>query len=486
VPMSRFVTAELAASNVVSDKVVAADPEPEVKPEDKPAEDEAPKVEGEAAPERSATTGIATGAVNAEEIRALEITRQEEIRKAVRTAKLDEAFADGLVKGKNTLDEARALIFKEMEKRTENKTSNQRVEVGNMDTVNARSEAAVRGLLHRYNPDKYKLQPGDGNFRQDSMVDLARNFLAAEGVRGVFDMTRSEIAKRALHSTSDFPNVLANTANKALRDAYQGAPNTYAPFVSPKSVKDFKEVSSVQLGNGGKLEQVNEHGEYQRTTLAESAEKYKVEKYGLVLGKTYELMVNDDLGAFTRVPAQLGVRAREKENEIFWGLIIANQVMLEDGLAMFHATHGNLTASGTAISVASLGVARKSLRLMKDLEGELLNLTPKYLVVPPSIETVADQFVSQVTPSQGSEVNPFANRLQVISEPRLEAASAIAWYAMAGKEQVPMAEMALIDGQGPEMFVREGFDIDGMELKIRHIFGMRVVDYRGFYKNAGA
>lgn len=450
--------------------------------------DDAPAADETEESERSAkTVETATATVDAEKIRKEEQTRHEEIRKAVRVAQLDEKFADDILKNpKMSVVDARAAIFQELEKRTETTTRNQRVEVKSMEQLELRRAAAVRGLLNRFDAQKYKLEQGDGEFSQGSLIDTARHMLSLEGVKEAYTMPRSEVAKRALMSSSDFPYVLANVANKVLREAYQGAPNTYEPFTAMRSVKDFKEVSSVTLGNGGKLQAMTEHGEYKRTSISESAQKYSVTKYGVIVGRTYELMVNDDLGAFTTIAQKLGTRAKEKENEVFWNLIINNQVMLEDGLALFHATHANLTASGTAISVASLGVARTSLRLQRDLEGELLNLNPKYLVVPAAKETIAQQFISQISPIQGADVNVFANKLQVITEPRLDAASGVSWYAAVDKGQLQIGEMALIDGQGPEIMVKEGWDVDGMETKIRHNFGMAIVDFRGIYKNAGA
>jgi len=481
------------AAEKVEDKKEVEAPAVEAKPEESkveevPAPEAAEKVEDKKeveAPAVEAKPEESSRSLDADAIRKQEIERQDTIRKSVRIAGLDEAFADTLVSNGVAVEQARSSIFEELEKRTGKPTKNQNVEVRDMDQRQLRRDAAVRALLHRFHPEKYKLQDGDREFRQGSVIDLARKVISMEGESKAFDMSRTEVARRALHSTSDFPEILANTANKSLRDAYEGAPNTYAPLVRQKNVSDFKEISSVQLGNGGKLMAVNEHGEYKRTTVEESAEKYRVQKYGLILGKTLELIVNDDLDAFTRIPAQLGVRAREKENEIFWGLIIANAAMA-DGIAYFHASHGNLTGVGTAISVASLGVGRAAMRLQTDLEGELMNVSPRYLVVPAAKETLAQQFLATTQPTQGSEVNPFSASMQIIVEPRLDAASGVSWYMAADKAQLAVGEMALLDGAGPEIFTREGFEIDGMEMKLRYIFGMKLIEHRAMYKNAGA
>lgn len=432
--------------------------------------------------ETPSTPAQTTSAPSADEVRAQEIARQQEIRTAVRLAGLEESVADEFVgNAKMTADDARKEIFKRLEAKQPT-TNNQRFEVKDMDTKQLRKEAAVRAILHRADPTKYEMKNGDSEIGRGSLIDMARNFLHMEGVRDAYSMSKNEVAKRALHHSSDFAEVLANVSNKSLADGYAEAPGTFDPFVKAKSVSDFKEITSVEVSNGGSLEKVRESGEYKRTTLKESAEKYKVEKFGLIIGKTWELMVNDDLGAFTDIPGKLGRRARELENETFWNMILSNPVMAETGEALFSAAHGN-KQNTTAIAIASLGVAREKMRLMKDLDGKkLAGITPSYLVVPAALETLAEQFITQVTPNENGKVNPFANKLKLITEPLLDASSASAWYVMADKMKVAMAEMARLDGKGPEIFVREGFDVDGMEVKIRYVFGMKVLNYRGFFR----
>ena len=464
-------------------------PEEGEKPEgEKPAEEEKP-VEGEKPSEEPAAPSQEESARALEQGRQEEATRQAEIRKAVKLAGLSEEIAERLaVNPKVTLDQARAEIFKELEKNTSTRTFNShQIEEKSMEQKLARRKAITNALLHRMNPGQYKLGEGENVFVHGSVLDLARKVLSMEGVSNVNDLSRSELVRRALHSTSDFPEILANTAGKALRDAYEGAPNTYSPFVTQRIVEDFKQVTSLQLSNGGRLEKVNEHGEYKRTTVNESAEKYVVEKFGLILGRTYELMMNDDLDAFTRIPAQLGIRVREKENQVFWSLIIANQVMMEDNKALFHVDHNNLVTPGTAISVASMGTIRSKMRLQKDLDGELMNLAASYLVIPAALETIADQFLSQnLLANQSNQINPFAGKLTPVVEPLLDAASATAWFMVASQAALRSAEHAVRPGGAPEVFVKDGWDVDGSEFKIRHEFGMRIVDYRGWQKNLGA
>lgn len=422
-----------------------------------------------------------------EEIRAAEHLRGEEIRKQVRLANLPETFADELLRdGKLSAQDAGQRVFAELEKRSSNKTMNQRVEVNGMDQRALRRQAAVRGLMHRFDSDKHKLKhDGDQEFRHDSLLDLARSILHAEGVQNVLGMSRTQVAERALHSTSDFSAILADTANLTLRDGYDSVPNTYEAFTRQKSVGDFRDITSVEISNGGRLEQVNEHGEYRRTSLVEGAEKYKLTKFGIVIGKTFELIVNDKLGALTDIPRRLGIRAREKENEVFWNLIISNPIM-SDGFRFFSAEHGNLAAAA-AISTTTVGAARASMRVQRDLDGELISgMAPQWLVAPAALETTVDQFLAPLSPVVQTEINPFRGKLTPMIEPRLDANSVASYYLFADKARRAIAEMSKLDGRGPEIFTREGFDIDGMETKIRYIFGMGLIDWRGAYKNGPA
>jgi putative ubiquitin-RnfH superfamily antitoxin RatB of RatAB toxin-antitoxin module len=451
----------------------------------------APTTEGE--PAASSPAAVTEGERGAkptiqtpEEIQAIELKRGIEIRKAVRVAGLEEKLADGYVEQKLTVEQARAAIFGELEKKSnEVRTNNNlRVEGAGMEQQIARREAATRILLNQFDSSKFATKDGDNEMRAHGILGMARKILAMEGVRNAYDMTPRELSERALHSSSDFPKVLENIANKSLQQAYEQAASTFMPFVSETSVADFKQISSVRLSDGGTLQKVNEHGEFKRGTLVETGEKYAVETYGLIIGATRKLLMNDDLGAFTKIPASLGMRAKQKENELFWAIILSNPVMAEDGNALFHASHGNL-GTAAAIAIASLGEGRAKMRSLLDLDKQPINLSASYLVVPTALETVADQFVSQVTPTENGKVNPFAGRLQVIAEPRLDAGSATAWYLMSDKSKIAMVELARIDGQGPKISVREGFDIDGMETKIAYDFGMKALDYRGFFKNAG-
>ena len=111
-------------------------------------------------------------------------------------------------------------------------------------------------------------------------------------------------------------------------------------------------------------------------------------------------------------------------------------------------------------------------------------MTPASLVVPPELETTAEKLLSAVQAAKTGDVNPFST-LGLIVEPRLT--SATAWYVVADTTTIDGLEYAYLEGApGPQTETRQGFDVDGLEIKLRLDFGAGFVDWRGWYKNAGA
>jgi phage major head subunit gpT-like protein len=435
---------------------------------------------------------------------AMERARVQGIRSACLAARLPRSFEDELITKGVALVDAQSRVFDELRKREDPNprvpevNSGSSVMVGDDPLVHKRA-SIERALCHRIDPQNFKLGENDREYRGLSLMDVAEIFLRARGVR-LTGMTSSERAAMALglsgrggmHTTSDFPLLLADVANKVLRAAYEEAPQTWRPIARPVNLTDFKASKQLQVGEAPQLLEVLEHGEFTAGTITEAREQIQLKTYGRLFAITRQSLINDDTGAFGQLPAAFGRSARTLENTLAWAQITSNPTM-GDSVALFDAAgHANYTASGTAISVDSLGVARKALRNQKGLDGATpLNLTARYLIVPAAKETIADQFVTQITPAQGTNVNPFTaggrTPLTVIVEPMLDATSATAWYMATDAASLPILLYGTLDGQGgPTIEQRIGFEVDGVQIKCRHDIAFKAADWHGIYLNAGA
>lgn len=464
------------------------------------AGDDANKGAGAQAPAGGPTAADVEAARN--EGARLERERATGIRGLVSEAKLDTRFAEEMIAQGVTVEAARQRIedlgkWGEKNKGLAPNGTNRPetdIRAGDLDARITMRSAMEAAILNRFDPQRYTLagdHPGR-EYRAMSLFDIARESVEALGLK-TRGMSRMEIAAYALnlrgfHSSSDFPLITANVLGKTLRDAYDTAPRTFVPLGRRATLPDYKEVSRVQFGDAPELKRVLPGDEYTYGTIGEGAEKYKLFKYGRIFAVTREMIINDDLDALARVPMLFGRSAADLESDLFWNVVIANAA-LADGFDLFSTEHANIDATGAVISVASLGAGRAAMRKQKSVDGkQRINVAAKFLVVPAALETKADQFVSTaLLANQANAVNTFAGRLTVVPEPRLDDASEEAWYLWADPGQIDTIEYAYMQGEeGVQVEMQEGFDIDGTKIKARLDFGVKAIDFRGVYKNAGA
>lgn len=448
-----------------------------------------------ATPAAPAPAADTAAAVRADRERSATITDIGR-RSGLPQEQIDTAIADG-----TSVEAFRIRGFDHMSTASEALRTGQgtRAQIIGQGDDEKRGAAIENALLHRYDPRGVQLTDHAREFRGLTLLEIGSECLEARGVktRGMGKheraqamlQMRSEASEIALRSgggmtTSDFPNILANVANKTLRMGYQAAPQTFRPLVRVVTVPDFKPVSRVQLGEAPRLEKVNERGEFKRGKMGDAAEKYAVSTYGKIVAITRQVIINDDLDAFTRIPRSFGVAAANLESDLVWGEITGNPLMA-DGFALFSPEHANLGAGG-AITVDVVGGAREAMRNQKGLDGvTLLNVSPTYLVVPVALETKAEQFLGMIYPTKTADaVTDTMRKLKPISEPRLDAVSKTNFYVFGDPAQIDLIELAYLEGaEGLYTETRMGFDVDGVEVKVRQDVGAKVIDHRGAWRS---
>ncbi|WP_231639422.1 prohead protease/major capsid protein fusion protein [Sphingomonas profundi] len=343
-------------------------------------------------------------------------------------------------------------------------------------------------LFHRMSPRSELADVGRA-YRGMSLLRMAEEHLAASGV-SVRGLTPNEIAERALHSTSDFSNLVGNGLNRRLRAAYDENQPSYRSWARrAPNAPDFRSVDVIQMSAMPDLVKVNEAGEFRYGTASDGKVSYAVVTYGRIIAVTRQLIINDDLRALERITTGFAGSAARLENRTVYAQITSNPTM-PDGKALFHADHGNL-GSG-AISATSLAAMRKDMRLQKGLQSEELNLMPEHLLAPATQEQLAYQFTSsQFVPAKATDVNEFRaggrTALDPIVEAILDGNSTTAWYGVASNAQVDTVEYAYLEGsEGVQMSSRMGFTVDGVEMKASLDFAAAVIDHRGLWKSTGA
>ncbi|MGZ5302517.1 MAG: prohead protease/major capsid protein fusion protein [Bacteroidia bacterium] len=431
--------------------------------------------------------------VNAEQERSLATAaatqRSVDILSACRAANLGADYAETLIKDPAvTIDKARQMIIQKLADNQPAATRSVSVAIIGEDEQVKERKAIEYAMMSRTHPGQYQIGIANNqdstlaaNYRGISVLDAARLLLKQRGI-AVEGFNKQDLYVRSM-STSDFPNLLSNIANKILRKEYEQTPQTFKALAMQQNLPDFKLSNGIQFGGDVTFDEVKEGAEFKYGSLTETVDNWKLSTYGKILKMTRQMIINDDLGAFARIARRIAVGASENESNLFWALITGNVTV--GSAALFHSTHGNLAASGAVLDATSMSAARTAMRRQKGLTTkELIVVNPKYIVVAPEQEMAADQLLTNITPNTAGTVNPFTNAgLQKIVEVRLASPS---WYVFAGNEIESFTYGYLEGNEGLYTEMRYGFESDGVEIKARQDFGVKAWDWRGSYKNPGA
>lgn len=426
--------------------------------------------------------------VRAEAAKA-ERKRASDIRSAVRTAKLDDKFADDLVERGVTIDQAREAIFNKMAEREEGAETRTQ-HGGHLQLGDEDNEKFVRGaglaLCARAGLEKDET---DNEFRGLTLRELARESLRIRGVstRG---MSAMEMIGRAFtHSGGDFSNIVSNVANKSMLKGYEESGETFQAWTATGNLTDFKPASRIDLNAFPSLREVRPGAEYKYATVGDRGETIQLATYGELFSVNRQTIINDDLDAFSRVPRRMGRAAIRTVGDLVYAILTGNPAM-SDGTALFHADHANLLSS-LAITTSSIDAMMAAMAKQKDRDSNAtaLNIMLKYLLVPVALRgtalTVRDS-EKEITASGRTNTTPnwVAGTFDVIADARLDAASTSNWFGAADPAMTDTIEVAYLDGmQSPMLEQREGWSVDGVEFKVRIDAGVKALAWEGLAKN---
>lgn len=353
------------------------------------------------------------------------------------------------------------------------------------DTRRADMQDALTLRLQASSGERVEASAGARRYMGVSLSEMAAEAIGQRSApRTAAD--REDVFRRAFHSTSDFPVILAGAMNARLLANYQTAPAAYRQIARRTSFADFRAHDQIRPSDFPMLQPVTEAGEVKAGVVKDGKkESVRVESYGVRFNLTRQLLVNDNLGAIEQILAQQGVTVALFEDKTFFSMKgTIGPVLNEDAKAVYHADHGNLAASGTAISTASLGVGRTALRKMKRLDGEEMGLAPAVLLVGPDKETEAEMVLAQVLPAQANQVNLFSGRLRVVQSARM---AGNAWELYADPALGSNWTWGLLDGfEAPRVQLENVMGVDGVSFQLLHDFGCGAVDFRYGYRNPGA
>jgi len=318
-------------------------------------------------------------------------------------------------------------------------------------------------------------------------------------------------------STSDFPLLFGDVLYRQLLGNYIPYPITYPSYFRIIDVKDFRTLNLYAIDGGqGLLDQVKEYAPYPETSFVETPYSVSVKKYGRRYGISFEMGIQDDLGAFNDRPLLMALGARRSEE---W---LATTMLVDSNgphATFFSAANKNL-ATGP-LTIDNLQKAFTMLKKQVDRDGHPIVVETVTLVTTPGNEIIALNILNalQIRVNDGVgggsssqflyAENWMKNKVQLVINPYIGYVATNSttepWFLVASPNdtsQRPAFMFAFLRGRRqPQLWVKDpdaillgggdssplegSFDNDAIDYKLRHIFGAAQGDPKFAVASAG-
>ncbi|MBN2445646.1 MAG: Mu-like prophage major head subunit gpT family protein [Phycisphaerae bacterium] len=325
----------------------------------------------------------------------------------------------------------------------------------------------------------------------------------ANGFRGSFRTDIEDVLYHALPdrrhrrelaaagpSTYDLADMLGNVLNRFVVDYFVGLDQAAMRMISAtRPVRDFRQIESYSLTGDMTFKKVAPGGELKHGTLGKEKYTNQADTHGVILSIDRRDIINDDLGAFSRVGQRLGRGGGLTLLDVFWTAFINNATFFKAGFNNYAA------GADTALSSDALTAAKTLFNKLNDPDGKPMNHIPRILLVPPELEGTGKAILnSQLIVMGGTagsvttkpNANIHAGTLDLamareLSNSKYTGYSALKWYVLASPSEVPVIEICFLNGVDRPTVesARADFDVLGINMRAYFDFGVAMQEHRG-------
>ena len=166
-----------------------------------------------------------------------------------------------------------------------------------------------------------------------------------------------------------------DVANKALIAPFQRTASLVPFAFARRSARDFKPLYGIKLEGQGILEQLGADGEIKHATLTDSEYSVQLNTYAKMLGINRKMMINDDLGAFSKSrPSSATWRSRRTRS--------CRSDDPRPGGSFYGASN---SFSGSALSLTSLKTQYNLFLAQTDAGGYPISVMPDRMLCPAAL-----------------------------------------------------------------------------------------------------
>lgn len=368
--------------------------------------------------------------------------------------------------------------------------------------------AVTDGILSTGGVAVAKPAPGFEDFRHKSLLRIAEMCLEKAGIstRG---WNKQQIASAALRmsrygqrgeyliaaGTADFTHIVMDASNQSLLQGWNEGPRLWSIIARKGSAPDFKNINRIKLFEAPDLVTINENGQYTEAKFLDSYESYALTSKGLRFTISRKAIINDETGAFTRIPRLLGNSATRAIEKAVFALLTGGLVnTMHDGNAVFSTAHANIsTAAALSSTAVQTDLAMMAVQKGQGADGSTvpMGVMGKFLLVPWSQKFAADIICTSAADPTSGLSSAAANVVRAagivpLASPFLDMNDTKRRYILADPNAADTLEVSFLDGvDTPFLDEVDQTDADGRVFKVRLDVGAGVLDYPGLLTNAG-
>ena len=315
-------------------------------------------------------------------------------------------------------------------------------------------------------------------------------------------------------SKADFPTWLWGPVRRSVWQGYSRIAPQWDKYVRIENMPDFRPRLIHGLNALRGFAYVGDHGEYpnmRRTDRGGPA--LVIDTYGGVYSITRHAIINDDSGELlNRNPGDMGYAAGNFVAEAVAALVESNPVAY-DGSTFFNGTRGNTTVQplsedslADAITFMESGFDDSGYRIVIRLATLLVKSARMEMIARRIINSTSTGTTVNWTGAAGvgsaimdkGIVNPLAGVISgdaIIRDAFLTDLND--WYLFANPSDVPAFGIGFLNGKRePDVMLKDPsvrnalgagmdpytYELDSVDFKVRHDFGVAAIDPRGAYK----
>lgn len=324
-------------------------------------------------------------------------------------------------------------------------------------------------------------------------------------------------------TTADFPTYLEDKVRRRFLKAWNEVESNWSRWAYVQSVPDFREITTVGLGEMPDLAYIPEDGEYIDSSMGEyTGPKIQLETWGRSFSIGRRLIINDMLGQINEIPARLARASKRTLARKLTAIMEDGDTTVEcyDGKMLFANDHngGDNLITGLPLDEQALQQPIMRLRQMTDQNGLRINQRATMLLIPIELEFAARRILQgtyipnavagadlgagaspqndQTSAGFGyTEYHVLNGALEMVIDPYLE--DPTDYYVLVGNtlETAPVSVGFLNGKSAPDIMLQDpgmrlqlggndpySFQFDRIQYKTRYDFAHTAHEYRGTMK----